>query len=134
MTPAQCLDRPVAAKNCPLCGAVFTCGPQSSNQHCWCEELPKVGVVGDAGQDCLCPNCLAAAMSANNTTPISVPEVSDGAATQPELNEGEDFYWEGTAMVFTSQYLLRRGYCCESGCRHCPYTNPPKMGEIAKAA
>jgi hypothetical protein len=68
------------------------------------------------------------------TTPISVPEVSDGAATQPELNEGEDFYWEGTAMVFTSQYLLRRGYCCESGCRHCPYTNPPQKGEIAKAA
>jgi uncharacterized protein DUF5522 len=24
-------------------------------------------------------------------------------------------------MVFTSEFLLRRGYCCESGCRNCPY-------------
>jgi iron complex transport system substrate-binding protein len=37
------------------------------------------------------------------------------------LREGIDFYWEGAAMVFTSAYLLRRGYCCDRGCRHCPY-------------
>jgi hypothetical protein len=37
------------------------------------------------------------------------------------LVEGEDYYWEGEAMVFTERYHLRRGYCCESGCRHCPY-------------
>ena len=35
--------------------------------------------------------------------------------------EGEDFYREGAAMVFTARYLARRGYCCENGCRHCPY-------------
>jgi hypothetical protein len=23
--------------------------------------------------------------------------------------------------VFTARFLERRGYCCESGCRHCPY-------------
>lgn len=23
--------------------------------------------------------------------------------------------------VFTSAFLARRGYCCESGCRHCPF-------------
>jgi len=22
---------------------------------------------------------------------------------------------------FTEQYHLKRGYCCESGCKHCPY-------------
>ena len=38
-----------------------------------------------------------------------------------ELKEGEDFYYEGPFLVFTAAYLLRRGYCCESGCRHCPY-------------
>jgi hypothetical protein len=37
------------------------------------------------------------------------------------LIEGEDFYYEGDLMVFTAGYLRRRGYCCESGCRHCPY-------------
>ncbi len=37
------------------------------------------------------------------------------------LQEGPDFYWEGSAMVFTSAFHQRRGYCCGSGCRHCPY-------------
>jgi hypothetical protein len=23
--------------------------------------------------------------------------------------------------VFTADFLRRRGYCCGSGCRHCPY-------------
>lgn len=37
------------------------------------------------------------------------------------LVEGEDFYREGAYVVFTAAYHLRRGSCCESGCRHCPY-------------
>ncbi len=40
---------------------------------------------------------------------------------EPKLVEGEDYYLEGKAMVFTARFHLRRGYCCESGCRHCPY-------------
>jgi Family of unknown function (DUF5522) len=39
----------------------------------------------------------------------------------PPLIEGEDYYYEGPYMVFTAKYLRDRGYCCESGCRHCPY-------------
>lgn len=38
-----------------------------------------------------------------------------------KLVEGEDFYREGPYVVFTEKYLRQRGYCCESGCRHCPY-------------
>lgn len=41
--------------------------------------------------------------------------------TQRNLVEGLDFYWEGPYMVFSEKYLKDRGYCCESGCRHCPY-------------
>ena len=37
------------------------------------------------------------------------------------LVEGEDYYIEGGLMVFTALYHLKRGYCCNSGCRHCPY-------------
>lgn len=37
------------------------------------------------------------------------------------LVEGEDYYFERGLMVFTAHYHLRRGYCCERGCRHCPY-------------
>ncbi|MFN4085338.1 MAG: DUF5522 domain-containing protein [Spirosomataceae bacterium] len=34
----------------------------------------------------------------------------------------EDFYYtpEGF-LVFTEAYHKKRGYCCKSGCRHCPY-------------
>lgn len=38
----------------------------------------------------------------------------------PELKEG-DYYLEGANLVFTAAYHLSRGYCCQSGCRHCPY-------------
>lgn len=38
-----------------------------------------------------------------------------------ELQEGVDYYVEGGLLVFTASFLLKRGYCCESGCRHCPY-------------
>ena len=37
------------------------------------------------------------------------------------LVEGIDYYWEDGLMVFTAEYLKKRGYCCQSGCRHCPY-------------
>ena len=37
------------------------------------------------------------------------------------LIEGVDFYYEGGFLVFTGKFLRDRGYCCESGCRHCPY-------------
>jgi hypothetical protein len=38
----------------------------------------------------------------------------------PQL-ESEDCYFEGELMVFTAAYHLKRGSCCKSGCRHCPY-------------
>jgi len=41
--------------------------------------------------------------------------------TPDELVEGIDYYIENGFVVFTAQYLRNRGYCCESGCRHCPY-------------
>ena len=40
------------------------------------------------------------------------------------LIENEDFYIEKGLYVFTAAYLLKRGYCCGNGCRHCPYSPP----------
>jgi hypothetical protein len=39
------------------------------------------------------------------------------------LKEGEDYTIDpGTGlMVLTAAYLAKRGYCCKTGCRHCPY-------------
>ncbi|MDO5511031.1 MAG: DUF5522 domain-containing protein [Weeksellaceae bacterium] len=36
-------------------------------------------------------------------------------------SSSEDFYVENGHRVFTEKYHLKRGYCCKSGCRHCPY-------------
>jgi hypothetical protein len=40
--------------------------------------------------------------------------------TREPLGPG-DFYMEGPYLVFTAAYHLRRGSCCHSNCRHCPY-------------
>jgi len=51
----------------------------------------------------------------------------------PDLEPG-DYYFEGPLMVFTAAYHLKRGACCGSGCRHCPYresaTPPANAREI----
>lgn len=41
--------------------------------------------------------------------------------TEELLVEGTDYYMENGFMVFTAVYLQKRGFCCRSGCRHCPY-------------
>lgn len=34
----------------------------------------------------------------------------------------EDYYFNDEGLiVFSEKYLLKRGYCCESSCKHCPY-------------
>ena len=38
----------------------------------------------------------------------------------PELDP-EDFYIDGPYFIFTAAYHLKRGHCCKSDCRHCPY-------------
>jgi hypothetical protein len=50
------------------------------------------------------------------------PETEKAAVETSEALRPEDFYWDGPYMVFTEAYHLRRGYCCNSGCRHCPYS------------
>ena len=49
--------------------------------------------------------------------------------TPKPLLEGVDYYMENGFMVFTAHYLRERGYCCESGCRHCPYGFVPRQSE-----
>ena len=40
------------------------------------------------------------------------------AAPRPEQ---PDWYFENGLLVYTAAYHLKRGPCCGSGCRHCPY-------------
>ena len=43
----------------------------------------------------------------------------------------EDFYYsEEGYIVFTEKYHLKRGHCCKSGCKHCPYGYNKKTGKF----
>ncbi|MGA7158845.1 MAG: DUF5522 domain-containing protein [Acidobacteriaceae bacterium] len=63
------------------------------------------------------------ALKGTGFSPSIEPEQGTGALA-PEgrspLQPG-DFYMEGPNLVFTAQYHLRRGACCNNNCRHCPY-------------
>jgi len=50
----------------------------------------------------------------------AAPSKVEAAVEAKELAP-EDFYFEGPYMVFTAAYHTKRGYCCNSDCRHCPY-------------
>ena len=42
--------------------------------------------------------------------------------SQPPPLADDDFYLDPNGlMVFTREYHLRRGFCCKSGCLHCPW-------------
>ncbi len=53
----------------------------------------------------------------------SVPHIEMHTESSSEAQELEpaDFYMDGPCLVFTERYHLKRGYCCNSDCRHCPY-------------
>jgi hypothetical protein len=46
---------------------------------------------------------------------------SNAAPLPPPGLKPEDYYFEGPYLVFTAAYHLKRGSCCGSGCRHCPW-------------
>ena len=46
-----------------------------------------------------------------------------------QLKEGIDYEInEEGFLVWSRDYLLKRGYCCGSGCRNCPYDNMKENG------
>ena len=47
------------------------------------------------------------------------------AAHQKALDSGQFSYIDPVTglYVFTAAAHVSRGYCCESGCRHCPYVH-----------
>jgi len=53
------------------------------------------------------------------------PQSAKPPAAPPDTTSNElapeDFYMDGPYLVFTAAYHLKRGTCCNSGCRHCPY-------------
>lgn len=105
-------------ETCPLCGAGNRCGAREmrSGGTCWCarydvppEILSRLPVRGG----CLCPGCLE---RVSGVRPAKSPVLSP---------RPDEYYLDPDGrMVFKAEYHLRRGFCCGSGCRHCPYTAP----------
>jgi len=46
------------------------------------------------------------------------------------VEEGDFYLTPEGYRCFTAQYHLKRGYCCDSNCRHCPYKDTPKTKKI----
>lgn len=41
---------------------------------------------------------------------------------QKQAEQNKDFYVDNQGrLVMTQHYHLKRGYCCDNGCLHCPY-------------
>ncbi len=68
------------------------------------------------------------------TRPLTVPQPDRLSQDHPDyeailrahaaaLDAGADTYVDPPSglTVLTADYLARRGFCCNSGCRHCPY-------------
>jgi hypothetical protein len=57
-----------------------------------------------------------------------MPDNMSGFSNKPKI-EPDDYYLSPEGYrVFTEKYLRKRGYCCENGCRHCPYGFDAKKG------
>ncbi len=56
--------------------------------------------------------------------------VSDSFFNRPSLDPDDFYYSPEGYLVFTEKYHLKRGYCCKSGCKHCPYGYNKKTGKV----
>jgi hypothetical protein len=46
-----------------------------------------------------------------------------------QQKEGVDYYMNPDGYrVMTELYLVKRGYCCSNGCKHCPYSPKAMKG------
>lgn len=117
----------IKVKQCSTCGTPFNCGDTLEGTKCWCNDFPPI-FVPTTVVDCLCPECFKQACSVkideyvNTITPDTAKENRAKDLPKAEsLIEGIDYYLEDGKYVFKTWFHLKRGYCCENGCRHCPY-------------
>lgn len=118
----------LSTKTCTRCGKSFGCGVTEGNSGCWCSRYPALFTPNPL-LDCLCPSCLHQAAKnkideyAAQMTPEKALHDNKAKELAPSKDyiEEIDYYIENGYWVFKAWHHLKRGYCCESGCRHCPY-------------
>ncbi len=55
-----------------------------------------------------------------------------GFSRRGNLTEADYYLSPEGHIVFTETYHLKRGYCCKSGCKHCPYGYDKKTDTFSK--
>src|SRR6266576_1480060 len=105
---------------CPICGNSNGCQLCDVGGHkgpCWCartsipDSLLARVPLELRNRSCLCQSCVTAFWHDH-----------EQANARPQPIGAGDFYFDQNGLIaFTADYHLRRGYCCGSGCRHCPY-------------
>lgn len=116
----------IQEKKCVSCLKTFDCG-DTKKKGCWCNEYPAIFSLSE-NKGCLCPNCL------HEATKIKIDEytlqmqqskcknnIAAQLPTQNHLLPEIDYYIDHGLWVFTAWHHLKRGSCCQNGCRHCPY-------------
>ncbi|MGB4497941.1 MAG: DUF5522 domain-containing protein [Methylococcaceae bacterium] len=111
--------------SCPLCGNLFSC---SSVNTCWCMNYPAIISIDDNQTECFCETCLSKIIqekiiqTLNSLNLQESISVAKNYQNYEKLIEGIDYFVEQGSYVFTKWYHLKRGICCQNGCRHCPYS------------
>ena len=118
---AQCAADKYRHENLPCSSKIKTnLDDRFLKKSCWlCLECLKSRTLEQISQ-------AVARFEAGETDNPAAPYL--GQTQTQSLIEGIDYTIEGgVALVFTAWYHLKRGECCGSGCRHCPYdhTNVP---------
>lgn len=67
-----------------------------------------------------------------NSQKRSMIDDMSGFSQKKKLEEDEYYLSPEGYIVFTEKYLLKRGYCCKNGCKHCPYGFDKKTGKLLK--
>lgn len=120
----------MSQKTCQICQQKFSCGFANPQLPCWCEALPKLAEIGQfhTSNECLCPDCLKRSLKREIDRYVTDVESGnkENRAGDMDANGGKliadiDYYLEDGHLVFTAWYHLKRGECCGSACRHCPY-------------
>lgn len=114
-------------KICPKCKKSFFCQADDISA-CGCSQLSlsneTKSFLSKTFYGCLCSECLRS-INSMVAEAGEIPFPGRGG----DLIEGLHYYTEDDYRVFTEFYLLSRGYCCRSGCRHCPYGFQKKWAE-----
>ena len=114
-------------KICPRCKKEFTCHAENIST-CACKQIvlsnETKSWLAKTFYDCMCSECLT-----EMNQLVAKEKLYPFPGRGGDLIEGIHYYTEGEYRVFTEFYLLSRGYCCRSGCRHCPYGFKRKWAE-----